>query len=267
MTSTVDDHATLRSFYETYGWRRGPSGRFRDTEAFVDLRPVMARYHRRLERRLARLLGDRGRLLDVGCGGAPLPVATGRVRVNVDLARAALDSSRQVLGDDARYVQADVCRLPFPTGTFDRLLCAHVLYHLPPRRQRLALTEIHRVLAPGGVAIVVYSQPSAPLHRLARRLRSDTGPPVDMPPLPYHPVDYRLLQRDLRDRMTIEARTWGVLESQVTRALVPGNLVGSLMVAGVSAVEALLPRFSLRFARYPMLVVRKRDAGPPHEPR
>src|SRR5690606_3371396 len=65
-----DGAAAVRRFYETYGWQRGPSGAYRDAEAFVDLRPVMRGYHRRRDRRVARQLAGPGPLLDIGCGGA-----------------------------------------------------------------------------------------------------------------------------------------------------------------------------------------------------
>src|SRR5207248_5078010 len=165
-----EDQTAVRRFYETYGWEVGPSGRYRDAEAFVDLRPVMRGYERRLRRRLARLLApDDGGFLDVGCGGDPFSAAAGGGRrVCLDVASAALRGARRALGPDAGYVQADVCRLPFPDNALRRVLCAHVLYHLAPQRQRRAIKEIHRVLTDDGVAVIIYSWPSAPLQRLTQ---------------------------------------------------------------------------------------------------
>ncbi|HEY8473300.1 MAG TPA: class I SAM-dependent methyltransferase [Natronosporangium sp.] len=263
-----DGAAAVRRFYETYGWQRGPSGAYRDAEAFVDLRPVMRGYHRRRDRRVARQLAGPGPLLDIGCGGAPVSIQTdGELRVNLDFSAAALTGARQQQGGSARYVQADACRLPFPANTFGRVVCAHVLYHIPPRRQRLALTEIHRVLRPGGVAVIVYLRQSAPLHRLAERLGRYDDPLPELPQLPAWVIDHRRLQADLRDRMRIEVRTWSILETGVTRGLVPGGWVGRVLLAGVSAIEELLPHGSVRFARYPMLVIRKAAApAGDHEP-
>ncbi|MFY1633877.1 class I SAM-dependent methyltransferase [Solwaraspora sp. WMMB335] len=258
MTQTREDDVAVRQFYETYGWQRGSSGQYQDAEAFVDLRPVMDGYHRRRDQRVAELLAGAGPLLDLGCGGAPLQVeANGDLRVNLDLAAAALRGARQTLGDAASYLQADICRLPFPAATFGRVLCAHVLYHLAPDRQLLALAEICRVLRPGGVAVVVYIQTFARLQSLARRLRLDSRPVVDLPALPYHPVDHRRLRAGLRDRARIEVRSWSILAPEITRTLVPGGRTGRAMVSGVAAVEDRLPGWSARLARYPMLVVRK----------
>ena len=49
-------------------------------------------------------------------------------------------------------VAADVQALPFADGEFDVILCVHVLEHIPDDRR--ALAELHRVLRPGGWAIL-----------------------------------------------------------------------------------------------------------------
>jgi SAM-dependent methyltransferase len=49
-------------------------------------------------------------------------------------------------------VQADARDLPFEDESFDVALCIHVLEHIPDDRQ--ALKEMHRVLRPGGRAVL-----------------------------------------------------------------------------------------------------------------
>ncbi|MBX7132316.1 MAG: class I SAM-dependent methyltransferase [Fimbriimonadaceae bacterium] len=46
----------------------------------------------------------------------------------------------------------DICRLSFQTGSFDVLLCCHVLEHIPD--DRLAMRELQRVVKPGGWAVI-----------------------------------------------------------------------------------------------------------------
>lgn len=46
----------------------------------------------------------------------------------------------------------DLAALPFPDASFDVVYASHVLEHI--KNDRLALSEIRRVLAPGGVAIL-----------------------------------------------------------------------------------------------------------------
>ncbi|MBI2708908.1 MAG: methyltransferase domain-containing protein [Actinobacteria bacterium] len=49
----------------------------------------------------------------------------------------------------AACVQGDGTRLPFPSATFDRIICSEVLEHIPD--DGAALRELYRVLRPGGV--------------------------------------------------------------------------------------------------------------------
>lgn len=49
-------------------------------------------------------------------------------------------------------VQADLTALPFDDAGFEIVLCSHVLEHVPD--DVAAMRELHRVLAPGGTAIV-----------------------------------------------------------------------------------------------------------------
>lgn len=49
-------------------------------------------------------------------------------------------------------VKMDIHDIPFPANTFDALLCNHVLEHV--RDDIRAMSEIHRVLKPGGFAIL-----------------------------------------------------------------------------------------------------------------
>jgi len=56
--------------------------------------------------------------------------------------------------DGARAMEAmDITDIPRPDGTFDIVLCSHVLEHVPDDRK--AMREIFRVLKPGGFAILL----------------------------------------------------------------------------------------------------------------
>lgn len=49
-------------------------------------------------------------------------------------------------------VQADLTSLPFEDGRFDLIICSHVLEHV--QDDGAAMREMHRVLRPGGVALI-----------------------------------------------------------------------------------------------------------------
>ncbi|MFB3239118.1 methyltransferase domain-containing protein [Aeromonas salmonicida] len=53
--------------------------------------------------------------------------------------------------DDVDY-QVDIQSLPFSDGQFDFVFASHVLEHIPDDRK--ALSEIHRILRPNGIAIL-----------------------------------------------------------------------------------------------------------------
>jgi SAM-dependent methyltransferase len=88
-------------------------------------------------------------ILDVGCGRGEL---ASRMRSALGAEVVAVDQSPRMVeltaqrGVDARV--ADVQALPFPNGTFDVVVAAWVLFHVP--NLDTALTEIARVLEPGG---------------------------------------------------------------------------------------------------------------------
>ncbi|PIE84502.1 MAG: SAM-dependent methyltransferase [Bacteroidia bacterium] len=71
-------------------------------------------------------------------------------------------------------VHCDIQALPFPDHSFDLILCNHVLEHIPD--DHLAMTELRRILAPGGVAILL-----VPLDLQAERTLED--PAINTPEL------------------------------------------------------------------------------------
>lgn len=85
------------------------------------------------------------RVLDAGCGeGLIVEEYQGRLAIE---------------GIDPNYTtplvrQGSLLALPYADGAFDRVLCLDVLEHLSYEDQPRALAEIHRVLAPGGEALI-----------------------------------------------------------------------------------------------------------------
>jgi len=50
-------------------------------------------------------------------------------------------------------VKMDICNIAYPDGSFDVVYCSHVLEHVPDDRR--AMREFHRVLVPGGWAVLL----------------------------------------------------------------------------------------------------------------
>lgn len=100
----------------------------------------------------------RGRTLEVAVGtGHDLPYYPDGVELTgVDLSPAMLAAARRraaALGRPVALVEGDAQDLPFADGDFDTVLCALALCTIPD--QRRALAEMHRVLRPGGLLLLV----------------------------------------------------------------------------------------------------------------
>ncbi len=85
----------------------------------------------------------------------------GAAVAGVDYADAAVELTRETLADvqGADVRRADVTALPWPPGSFDRALLGDVIEHLTTEQTRRGLTELRRVLRPGG-RLVVHTAPN-----------------------------------------------------------------------------------------------------------
>src|SRR4051812_23362881 len=108
------------------------------------------------------------RLLDLGCGGGrhafealrrgahvvALDADAAEVKDAGALLRAMVDAGDTGPAGAGRGAAAvgDALRLPFPDASFDRVIAAEVLEHIPP--DRAAMAELARVLRPGGTMAV-----------------------------------------------------------------------------------------------------------------
>lgn len=107
------------------------------------------------------------RVLDLGCGFGRHAFAAARAGgkvVAVDAAAAEVRDVRATFvamvdaGEldagtcHAGAVQGDALRLPFASGSFDRVIASEVLEHIP--EDGLAVAELARVLRPGGTMAV-----------------------------------------------------------------------------------------------------------------
>jgi ubiquinone/menaquinone biosynthesis C-methylase UbiE len=101
------------------------------------------------------------RVLELGCGnGKTLSglLSLGCRITAVDSSKRAVELCRELaLGrgrKDAEILLADACALPFTDSSFEVVLAFHVLEHLLSGDRKKAVSEIRRVLVPGGKALV-----------------------------------------------------------------------------------------------------------------
>ncbi|MCA1559394.1 MAG: class I SAM-dependent methyltransferase [Acidobacteria bacterium] len=95
------------------------------------------------------------RVVDLGCGSGRALLWNrdwGSVSVGVDISPYFSEDARR----DVDLLLADLRKLPFADGTFTRAFSLDVLEHLSPDALRAMLTEVARILVPGG-ALFVYT--------------------------------------------------------------------------------------------------------------
>lgn len=109
------------------------------------------------------------RILDAGCGSGPLFAALrdrGATVTGLDASAVMLAIARRQLGSDAELPVADLShRLPLADHTFDDVVASLVLHYLQDWGP--TLTELRRVLKPGGRLLVSIDHPFA-IHAIQR---------------------------------------------------------------------------------------------------
>jgi SAM-dependent methyltransferase len=105
---------------------------------------------------LQRAIGERrdARLVDCGCGtGANVDLLSRFGRAyGFDLSAVGLRLGREA--GRTRLARATVTAAPFPSETFDLVSSFDVLYSLEDGDERAAISEMYRLLRPGGYALV-----------------------------------------------------------------------------------------------------------------
>lgn len=140
---------------------------------YTDAVSILNRWELQVLPRLVDWLGDvRGPILDVGCGvghlGSAL-VALGGPEVELIGTDFQAELLAEVGKGYAGLVEADVHHLPFHDGAFAGIVASNSLHHFPDAER--AMSEIARVLKPGGVFVAYDPRFLAPLELLKKRLR------------------------------------------------------------------------------------------------
>lgn len=121
-------------------------------------------------------LAENARVLDVGCGTGTLLVELSRRRPGARL--TGLDADSRILAIGAakavkqrasiQFTRATSTEMPYPSGSFDRVVSSLFFHHLDRTAKMATLREIHRVLAPDGeLHIADFGKASGHLARLA----------------------------------------------------------------------------------------------------
>lgn len=276
---------SVRAFYDRFGWRRDSNSVYGDTASFVDQRSVLDDYYRKVHLRALASLPARGQyFLDAGSGATVHSEQRAYsegfgLAVCLDLSFVALVEARGRLHRGTMMVQGDLTHLPFRAGVFEASVCSHVLYHIPPDEQRTAILELYRTLKEGGGCLIVYTLPSSPLTRFAKRVRRHARrlasriprtrpvrtPTKDQcmnmqklhPRLYRHSFNLQWFNESLPRDWDTEIRCWRSIGRTFSTTFVPGNIAGRLLLALIFRLESLFPQAMARLGQYPMIRIRK----------
>jgi len=181
---TPDANADLKERVRAF-WQAHPCGtKFSDAE--IGTREFFERVeaHRYAKEwhipAAANFAAARGlRVLEIGCGlgtdGAQFALA-GADYTGIDLTNASIELARkrfELAGLRGEFGIADAEQLDFPDNAFDLVYSHGVLHHTPDTAR--AVREIHRVLKPGGRAIVMLYHRGSYNYRIGIRILRRSG--------------------------------------------------------------------------------------------
>lgn len=192
---------TVRAFWQSHVNNEYYTGEARASGAYFDeieTRRYRAHYH--LPELFASLDGQGQRLLEIGCGIGvdSIQLARRGFRVTaVDLTDTALQVARQykdLRGLEIDFRLGNAESLDFPDESFDVVYSFGVLHHTPDIEKSVA--EVHRVLRPGGRALVMLYHQNSLVNLVHRVFRLPYESPRDRKD--HCPVVYTYSRRRVR---------------------------------------------------------------------
>ncbi len=184
-------------------------------------------------------------LLDAGCGlggAARLLAETSGCRVTgIDLAEEFIHAARFLtdrtgLAPNVSFKQGSILDLPFEAGTFDAVLCQHVLMNIEDKDR--AFTEINRVLKSGGL-FVLHEITRGPGDRIQLPVPWAADPAISFL-LPWPDMALRLKAAEFtrvhsEDRSEFGRQWWTKVSNAVNRQPFSTDTLGPGLVLGKNA--------------------------------
>jgi ubiquinone/menaquinone biosynthesis C-methylase UbiE len=164
----LPDYYRQNFHFQSDGWLSEESAAIYDTQVEVLFTGAADVMRRRALKPIADWMQGRSqrdlRGLDVGCGTGRLLAflhdAWPGMRLNgVDLSLPYLAEARRLVGQTARVklTEGAAEKLPFENASLDLVVSSFLMHELPSDVRGKALTEMRRVLKPGGLVVIVDS--------------------------------------------------------------------------------------------------------------
>ena len=138
----------LKSLYTLWKLRNSLDSADYEARAFNSRIPLQRWWQRKRCHIIRDFIGDRMRVLDIGCGSSQLLNSTPQT-VGLD---SNADKLRYMRRPARCLVNAAVEALPFPDAAFEVIVASQLVEHLAPSVEPFA--EMARCLQPGGVLII-----------------------------------------------------------------------------------------------------------------
>ena len=123
----------------------------------------------------------------------------------IEYSAEKIDAAKHLGGlPEGRVAVGDIEAIDFPGAHFDLALVNEVLEHVPD--EELGIREVHRVLKPGGVAVIFSPNRLYPFETHGVSLRSGAKVPHYTPLVPYVPVRLGLFEYWARNYWPWELR-------------------------------------------------------------
>ncbi len=271
MERDLKAESQVKDFYDSAGWSATGTGASTDAALWEDLREAAAPYVSACRRRILSVIPAQGeKILDAASGPIQYPeyleYSSGYAkRVCVDISEKALAQAQERLGSRGEYRKASILELPFPDNTFDCSLSLHTIYHIDREQQAGAVRQLLRVTKPGQPLVVIYANPDRIALRIKRWLMgAPKGSPADG--IIYYFAHPLAWWRQFSDVSEVEILPWRSLTAKDSRRLIPNNILGRALFAGVFAWEKWAPRWATNWGAYPMIVLTKKRAAYLAEP-
>lgn len=268
---TQQTKATVKRFYDDFGWKADDDGIYQDARDSEDLRQVSQEYILRCHLRLNQHLQQGGTyLLDVASGPVQYSAYLSyskhfKYRICADISFRALKEAKKKLSDNGIYLLCDITNLPLNAHAMDAIVSLHTLYHVPKEEQIKAYHELYRVLKPGGTSVVVYSWggrsilmnafllPLKGYSYLKRKIvRSQSGET-----LYFYAHSYDWFEREIKDKYNAKLYSWRSVNVPFLKTFIHSKFAGRFLLRLVYWLENRAPQVMGRIGAYPLFVVKK----------
>ena len=182
------------------------------------------------------LLPKRGkRLIEIGTGfGRLVDMYQGYDHiVLLDYSKSLLQQAKKRLGEEKyTYIAANIYQLPLAADQFNTVSMIRVIHHLVD--VPLALSQIGRVLEPGGAFLLEFANKCNLKSILRHTIRRQTWSPFDLEPIEFVPLNFDFHPRWMRTQLENQGfviqhtRTLSHFRIALLKQLVPARILSAL---------------------------------------